>query len=64
MREKFQSTIDVARLLGIPEHRLVYAFRAGKLEEPRFRVAGKRVFTASDVRRVAEYFADDLGGEQ
>lgn len=56
----FHSTIDVARLLGVPEHRLVYAFRAGKLKEPEYRVAGKRIFNKDEIRRVAAYFGVEM----
>ena len=59
-----KSTIDVVRMLGIAEHRLTYAFRTGKLAEPKNRVGGKRVFTREDIERVAEYFDIELGGGQ
>lgn len=54
------STKSVVRHLAIPEHRLVYAYRTGKLPEPTFLVAGRRVYTEEDVRRVASYFGVDL----
>jgi DNA-binding transcriptional MerR regulator len=54
MNELF-STIDVARLLQVPEHRINYAYRAGKLPEP-IVIAGKRIFTNNDVARAREYF--------
>ncbi|MBI2806076.1 MAG: hypothetical protein HYX68_13935 [Planctomycetes bacterium] len=54
------STKDCIRLLQIPEHRLVYAYRTGKLPEPSFIIGGTRVFTKDDVRRVAVYFGIDL----
>ncbi len=56
------STKDCIRRLAIPEHRLVYAYRTGKLPEPTFLVAGRRVYTEEDVRRVANYFGVDLDG--
>jgi DNA-binding transcriptional MerR regulator len=49
------STIDVARLLQVAEHRINYAHRAGKLPEPNV-IAGKRIYTTNDVARVREYF--------
>jgi hypothetical protein len=51
------SSIEVARIAGVPEHRLAYALRAGKLSPPAFLVAGKKVFTEDDCRRVRDYFA-------
>lgn len=50
------STVDVSRVLNIPEHRIAYALRAGYLPEPSIRVGNKRVFTQADLVRVAEYF--------
>ena len=50
------STVDVARLLKVEEHRLIYAFRAGRLAEPEHYVAGRRLFTGRDLQRVATYF--------
>lgn len=50
------STVDVAQLLGVGEHRLAYAHRTGKLEEPSHKIANKRVYTEADLRRVADYF--------
>jgi hypothetical protein len=56
MQLKFYSTLECARLVGVAEHRLVYAHRAGKLAEPAYFVARKRLYTEEDVRRVAAYF--------
>ena len=55
--EQLFSTIDVARLLAIAEHRLAYAHRAGKLPEP-IVIAGKRIYTNRDVERAKAYFRD------
>ena len=49
------STVDCSRLLGIAEHRLAYAIRAGFLNKPTV-VAGKRVFSEAEVKEVAQYF--------
>lgn len=54
------STKQCCHYLAIPEHRLVYAYRTGKLPEPSFMIGGTRVFTKDDVRRVADYFGVDL----
>lgn len=53
---KLYSTVDLSRLLGIQEHRITYAIRAGFVPEPSYKVANKRVFTQEDLRRVAEHF--------
>lgn len=47
---------DVARLLGIKAHRIVYAVTSGHLPEPALRVGHKRVFTAEDLERIARHF--------
>jgi DNA-binding transcriptional MerR regulator len=51
---------DVARRLGITPHRIAYAHELGKLPDVERRVAGKRIYTAADVKRVAAYFGIDL----
>ncbi len=56
MKKELLSTIDVARRLGIAEHRISYAHRCGKLAEPKHVVANKRIYTVADVSRVADYF--------
>jgi hypothetical protein len=61
MTELF-SIRDCARRLGVASHRIAYAHETGKLAEVRLRVAGKRIYTAADLRRVAEYFGVDLEG--
>lgn len=56
MTRQLFSTVEVARLIGVAEHRLSYAHRCGKLAEPKRRLANKRVYTTADLRRVADYF--------
>ena len=51
---------DVAKRLRIAAHKICYAHVEGKLAEPKFWVAGKRVYTITDLRRVAAYFAEKL----
>jgi DNA-binding transcriptional MerR regulator len=55
MNRNLYSTIDCVRLLGIAEHRLLYAHRTGKLAEPD-RIANKRIYDEEDLKRVADYF--------
>ncbi len=56
MTEQLYSTIEAARLIGVTEYRLVYAHRAGHLAGPSYKVANRRIYTESDIERVAEYF--------
>jgi hypothetical protein len=55
---------DCARRLGIAPHRIAYAHETGKLADVRLWVAHKRVYTAADVKRVADYFGIDLKDKQ
>ena len=54
--DKLFSTVELARVLGIQEHRITYAIRAGFVPEPSYKVANKRVFTWEDLLNVAEHF--------
>ena len=55
---------DCARRLGIAPHRIAYAHETGKLADVRLWVAHKRVYTAADVKRVADYFGVELKTKQ
>lgn len=48
---------DVGRRLGVAPHKIAYAHTQERLPEPRFRVAGKRIYTPNDFEKVAAYFA-------
>ena len=61
--KQFYSITDCSRLLGVQEHRIAYAHRAGKLAEPKIRFAGKRVYSNADLRRMAAYFQVPMGGK-
>ena len=61
--KQFYSLTDCSRLLGVKEHRVAYAHRTGKLPEPKIRVAGKRVYSPADLRRMAAYFQVPMGGK-
>ena len=54
---------DCARRLGVAVHRISYAHDAGKLADTELRVAGKRIYTAEDLERVAQYFGITLKPE-
>ncbi len=58
MTDQLFSIRDCGKLVGIAAHKIAYAHSQERLAEPRFRVAGKRIYTAADVQRVAKYFAD------
>jgi hypothetical protein len=47
---------DCAKRLGVASHRIAYAHETGKLADTEYRVAGKRIYTVEDLRRVADYF--------
>jgi DNA-binding transcriptional MerR regulator len=59
MAELF-STRECAKLLGVAQHRIRYAHETGKLDDPKHWVAGKRVYTAADLKRLAEFFEVDF----
>jgi DNA-binding transcriptional MerR regulator len=44
---------DVSRQLNVPQHRIAYLFMTRKLPEPSLRLGNRRVFTLTDVQRVA-----------
>ncbi len=54
--QQLLSVGQVARLLGIPPHRLSYAHASLALAEPELRIMNKRMYTTDDVNRVAEHF--------
>jgi len=46
----------VSRLLGVRPHRIEYCLSNQLVPEPKLRIAGKRIFTPADVRRLATHF--------
>jgi DNA-binding transcriptional MerR regulator len=57
---KLYSTTDAAKLLKVPEHKIHYGHRTGDLDDATYRLAGKRGYSASDMKRLAEYFNVDV----
>jgi hypothetical protein len=57
---KLYSTTDAAKLLKIPEHRIYNGHRTGDLEDATYRLAGRRGYSVSDMKRLAEYFNVDV----
>ena len=51
---------DCARLLQVQSYRIQYAYAHGRVPEPQLRVAGRRLFTPDDVRRLAKHFCVTL----
>jgi hypothetical protein len=61
MKNEFYSISDCSRLLGgVAEHRINYAHRTGKISEPKLRVAGKRIYSAAELKGLAHYFGVTL----
>lgn len=58
--EKLLSTGEVSRLLGIPVHRIAYAHSVFQVPEPACRILNKRMYSANDVRRIADHFGVTL----
>lgn len=54
------STGQVARLIGVAQHRIDYAISNGHLDEVQFFFLGKRCFTSADLRKIAKYFGATL----
>lgn len=58
MVEQLYSIRDCGRVIGVAAHQIAYAHTQERLAEPQYRIAGKRIYTAEDVQRVAKYFED------
>ena len=50
------TTGEVARLLGVKQHRITYAITSGYLHDTKVQFAGKRCFDNNDVKKIAAYF--------
>ena len=46
----------VAEMLGVPAHRIAYAYMSKKLPEPEMRLGNRRIFSAEDIRRLRNHF--------
>lgn len=49
------STTEVAKLLDIKFYRILYAHKAGHIDEPE-RIAGNRAYTKQEVFKLADHF--------
>jgi hypothetical protein len=63
MKELFSIT-TCSRRLGVATFRINYALAQGKLVDTQLRVAGKRVYTAKDLKRMAHYFGIKLNPDK
>ena len=60
MNVDYFTTTEVAKVLGIPYWRIVYAHQSGKIPEPTLRIGNRRVYLCEDVLRLAKHFRNDL----
>ena len=47
---------DVSAVLGVKAYRVEYLLAHGLVPEPKLRVSGRRVFTASDLETLRKHF--------
>jgi DNA-binding transcriptional MerR regulator len=48
---------DVAALLGVKAYRVEYLLAHGLVPEPKLRISGRRVFSASDLETLRKHFS-------
>jgi len=63
MATQLFSSVECSQLLNIPLHKLAYAQRMGRIRKPSYIVAGKAIYTTSDLKRMAKYFGVEPKGE-
>lgn len=47
---------EVAKIAGVKPHAITYALSVQHLQEPKLRIAGKRIFSAQEVEAIKKYF--------
>ncbi|WP_410001935.1 MerR family transcriptional regulator [Rubinisphaera sp. JC750] len=57
--QRHYSLRHVAQRLKVAPHRIVYLFTSGKVPEPD-RISGRRLFTESDIKKIAEAFGKEV----
>jgi hypothetical protein len=62
MTRTLYSSVECADRLGVPLHRIAYAQRIGRLPKPSRLVAGKAIYSAADLRKMAKVFGVELPG--
>lgn len=60
---ELHSLSDVARLLNVKPHKVLYLLSVGAVPEPRLRVAGKRLWTIEEIVPVSEKLKVQLAAE-
>ena len=58
MKEELLLLGDVARVLNVRPHRVVYALTSGLVPEPQLRIGNRRLFDRKDIETLANYFAE------
>jgi hypothetical protein len=61
MVEQLYSIRDCGKAVGVAAHQIAYAHTQERLAEPQYRIAGKRIYTAEDVRRRTSRIVPDAG---
>lgn len=56
MKQEHYLLNQVARQVGCKAYQIAYAISTGQVDEPKLRIANKRVFTTEDVARIREVF--------
>jgi DNA-binding transcriptional MerR regulator len=63
MTQQLYLMSDVSRMLGVPAHRIAYLFMTRKLPEPQLRLGNRRVFSRSDVQKLAKTLGRQIGDQ-
>jgi hypothetical protein len=58
MKRTMFSSGQVAAQIGVPRWQLLYLIERGEVPGPSIQVPGRRLFTAADVRTIAQAMAD------
>lgn len=61
--KKVYSLGEVAKLIGVAPHRIVYRHTSGKSPEPR-RIFGNRAYSWADVVALARQFEVEMSGDK
>jgi DNA-binding transcriptional MerR regulator len=60
--QDYYSLGDVARILGVPQHRIVYLLQSGQARES-MRLGGRRAFTFDDLFHIAQLLQSEKMAE-
>jgi DNA-binding transcriptional MerR regulator len=59
---QFYKIRDICRILGIPDYKIYYLLRHGRISEPSKDSSGDFVFTESDILRIKEAMQQSAEG--